>query len=90
MTGKDIKKKVSRYLESKFDDELIIDGIEEILNWMGEMGYVEGIIDLNAEAGTFYDLPDDLIRIVKVEKPENNTYYYNYFFLRISNIKNRQ
>ena len=78
MTGIEVKKKVHRYLENKFDNELILDGIQEMISWLGEMGYIEGTIDIKAEPNNFYQLPEDIIKIDKVEIPEENAYYEDY------------
>ena len=78
MTGLDIKEKVERYINGIVDDNIIIDGIQEAINHLGIKGRVVDTIEVEAESGEVYDLPSDIIRVIKVEIKDENKYYYNY------------
>lgn len=78
MTGRDILEKAERYIGRKPDELVVIDGIQEAINWLGNKGYIIDTINVNATAKQRYDLPSDLIRIIKIENQKENKYYYNY------------
>ena len=79
MTGNDIKSKISRYVGKEPDDDIVLDAIEDAINKLGNMGYIIDTIAFEgAEKNEFYKLPKDLIRIVKVEKLNEDKYYLNY------------
>jgi len=78
MLGTEIQTKAERYIDADISDNSILDGIEEFLNWLGNKGYVEGTILLDVEEDTFYTLPYNIIRITKIEDPEEDEFYYNY------------
>lgn len=81
MNGQEIKDKVERYLDMTLKDNLIIDGIQEAINKLGIKGHVIDTIlleEIEIEEGEFYNMPSDWIRVIKVEKPDDNEYYYNY------------
>lgn len=78
MTGNEIKDKIERFFDIKVNSKLIIDGIQEAINWLGNMGYIIDTILLEAEEETFIGLPVNLIRIIKVENLDENEYCYDY------------
>lgn len=79
MTGNDIKDKADRYTSADITEDTIIDAIQDAFNWLGSKGYIIDTLLLeDIDADTFYSLPKDLVRIIKVEKPEENEYYYDY------------
>jgi len=79
MTGTEVKNKVERYINTTCDEDLILDAIEDAINWLGSMGYIIDTVLLEGvEADEFYELPSDLIKVLKVEKPDDKEYYYDY------------
>lgn len=79
MTGNDIKNKVERYMDGYTpSDDKILDAIQDAMNWMGNIAGLVNVIDYEAEADVQYDLPQDLIRIMRVEIKDENVFYYNY------------
>lgn len=78
MTGSDIKNKVERYLDMNLKEQLILDAIEEAINWLGNKNYLITSTTETAEADAITSLPDDFIRVIKVEVPADNKYYYNW------------
>lgn len=78
MTGSELKAQAEKYLSSTIDDADALQAINEALLWMGDLGLIYGTITVSATAGTFYTLPDELTKIIRVEDIDNNVYYYNY------------
>ena len=79
MTPNEIKAKVERYLNrDTVDIEHINDALEESINWLGHAGYIIDTLIFNAEEKEFYELPDDLISIIKVEDTDEEEYYEGY------------
>ena len=79
MTPNEIKEKVERYLNrDNVDLNSITDGIEEAMNWLGNMGYLINTINMVVEAEEFYELPEDLISILKIEDPEKKEIVTDY------------
>ena len=79
MTPANIKEKVERYLtKDNIENEIILDGIEESISWLGNMGYVINTINEEFEEKLFYTLPKDVLGVIKVEDIEEETYYENW------------
>ena len=78
MTGNDLKKKVERFTDLTLKDNFILDGIQEAINKMGNRGHIIDTTEINATENEFNDLPDSLIRVIKVEIKDEEKYYYNY------------
>lgn len=78
MTGDDIKDKVERYTNMSVSDELILDAINEAINWLGNMNYIIDVITISPKAEEEYQLPPDLIKIMSIEDTEEDVYYQNY------------
>jgi hypothetical protein len=78
MTGNDIKDKVERYTDMTLSEDKILDGINEAINWLGNMNYIIDVIAVSPEAKKEYDLPLDLIKILSIEDTEDDVYYENY------------
>lgn len=78
MTGQELKDKVERYTDMTFKRDTIIDAIQESINKLGIRGHIIDTIDIEAESEEFYELPKDIIRVIKVEVPEDSVYYYDY------------
>lgn len=78
MTGQDIIEKTKRYISREPDTDLVIDAIQSAINWLGNKGYIIDKIDIEAEPDGFYEFPEDIIRVIKVEIPAENKYYYSY------------
>ena len=79
MTPNEIQEKVQRYLNrDTVADEQIMDAIEEAINWLSRMGFLIDTIEKEYEGKDFYELPEDLIAIFKVEDVEEETYLRDY------------
>ena len=79
MTPNEIKAKVERYLNrDTIDIEHINDALEESINWLGRAGYIIDTLIFDAEEKEFYELPDDLISVIKVEDTDEEEYYEGY------------
>lgn len=79
MTPEEIKTKVERYTKkSDIDIDYIMDAIEESINWLSNMGYIIDSIKDNYDAKEFYELPNDIVGLIKVEDVEEDEMVEDY------------
>ena len=78
MTGQELKDKVKRYMNKEPSDDDVLDGIQEAMNELGVRNHLIDTEDISAAAKDENTLPNNYIRVIKVEIPEENKYYFNY------------
>lgn len=78
MTGQEILEQAARYNGFSIDEGDALAYINEALARLGEMGYVFGVIEVEAERNVSYLLPQNAINIVRVEDKDSRRAYYGY------------
>ena len=75
MTGLEIKEAGERYLGITLPEEEVVFIINEALARFGDLGVVHAETEVDAEAGIWYEMPEDLTSILQVRDVEGEIYY---------------
>lgn len=75
MNGDEIRNKAAAYVGKSVDDATALEIINDALDEISDLGLCYANIDVTAEAGKWYDLPDDATAVVQVTDSEGNFVY---------------
>jgi len=68
----EIKESVEEFVDVSLNDETIINGAREALSLMAVRSFLVDTVTDEFEADEKYELPDEFVRVIKVEKPDEN------------------
>lgn len=75
MTGEQIKSAVERYVNEVIDKIDAIEGINQALGWLQDKAGLIDEVQIQAVAGTWYNLPDDCIGVLSVQGTNGTAKY---------------